>query len=257
MPKKIVFIIFITLVFTSCSSTKETPKNNQLKVQESKIDTSSNTKILHLKKGLINFEYKGEAIININNEEFSGTFELGYLDDIHSIINIYGPFGIHMVSIEIKSDTIKIANLWHKRYYQTHLTINSPELKLSLLKLFRKIVLAEPLIDTVVVTQLIDTLYFKNTFENAEISYTYNLSDNNLIYTNLIINEYIIDLKYNKLSKIELNSYPHNINLEVKNLNAKVLLEIDKIVELKDLNKYKPIDYNKLQKVDDINNLAK
>jgi len=258
MPKKIAYILFLIVfigIFYSCSSIKDTSEKKQSNLKEKTIDSIETFQVLNLRKGLNNFESTGEVTININNDEFSGNFELGYINNKHCILNIYGPFGLNIASVEIKSDSLKIANLWHKKYYQTHTKIKSTELDLNYLELIRKLLIAEPLIDSIIIKNKGDTLDFSHTFDKGKASYKYIISNSNLIFSEVEIEQYQVKLMYNNYKKNDSNYYPYKLVFEIDSLNAKVTFEIEELEILNDLDKYKPIEYNKLQKVNDINKL--
>lgn len=260
MPRKIIYFllsIVLSIILNSCSSVKDSTQKEQQMLHEKTIDTLQHIKRINLRKGLNNFESIGEVTIKVNNDEFSGNFELGYIDKNICIVNVYGPFGINIASIELKSDTIKLANLWHKTYYQTNAKIESTELNLNFLELARKILLAEPLIDSININQNTDTLYFSNSFDKGIASYKYIISTNKLYFSYVEIEKNKLNLNYNNYKKIENSYYPYNIYIEIESLKAIISFEIEELKILKEINKYKPIDYNKLQKVDDIYKLAR
>lgn len=254
---KPVLFISIAILFFACASTNETSKSEKNMQIDTIVVSPSNQLSINLKKELTNFEFLGEVTIYINNDEMSGNIEGGYIDNNKIIINVYGPFGIHFAAIEVKQDTIKVANIWHKRYYKSIVNIKSNELKLSLLELTRKILIAEPFIEKVILDSKKDTLVFQNTFSNGSIGYNYILSNNNLNFTKLIIENYDVKLKYTKYKKINSIYYPMNIIVQTENPKLKLEFQFEELKVLKDLNKYKSIDYNKLEQVDDINKLAK
>lgn len=255
---RIILIIFITSISLSCSSTKKISTSETGQQQEPIMDTTTTQEFkVNLKKALLNYEFEGEIVVQINNDELTGNIEGGYVDKNRMLINVYGPFGIHFASIEVVQDTLKVANLWHKRFYQTNINISNSEIKLTLLDLARKIILAEPLVDSLAIKSKKDTLYFQNTISKGIAEYNYILSNNHLNFKNLKIDNLNIQLKYSKYKTINSNNYPLNIDIEIGEPKMKLQFQIDEIKVLKELDKYKPIDYNKLQKVDDINKLAK
>ena len=260
MPKKIITILIqciIAIIVVACSSTKESTKT-ELKKQDTLIqDENLNPIKVTLKKGLLNFEFEGEVTININGDEMTGNIEGGYIDKNGFYINIFGPFGIHFAAIEINKDTLKIANLWHKRFYQTIVDLQTTEFRLSLLDLARKIIIAEPFVDSIVITTNKDTLDFQTILSYGVIKYQYIQSNNNLIFSKMNIQNYDIKINYSKYRLINANNYPMNISLNVKEPKVNLQFQIEDLKSLTDLNKYKPINYNKLQKVDNINQLAK
>lgn len=250
-------LIIFSLFLFACSSTKDTTKTDITTKTEISIDTSAKLTTIQLKKGLGNFEFSGEVIVKVNSDEFSGNFEGGYIEDDKLILNVFGPFGIHIASIEIIKDTLKIANLWHKKFYQNKININSDEINLTGLELSRKILLAEPLQNQVSLTTQKDTLYFKNNLKNGKIEYNYILTSNKLSFLELKIENNNINLVYSAYKKINDNAYPMEIVIESKDYNSKVKFELEDLKELKDKQKYKPIDYNKLQKVESIEKIAR
>lgn len=260
MLKKIkisIFIVIITIFIISCSSMKDTSHTDNKQIVEEIKDTTSNFVTIPLRKNLANFEFQGEATIFVNDNEVGGNIEGGYVDRNQLILNVFGPFGIHIASIEVKQDTLRIANLWHKRYYQTKVEIKAEEINLSLLELARKIIIAEPLVDKVTLKKISDTLNFEHKFVNGIANYNYFLSKNSLNFKQLNVEKYNISLKYSQYKKIGTNNYPFTIYIEVNEVKTKIRLELEDIKDLKDFQKYKPIDYSKLQKVDEINKLAK
>lgn len=254
---RIILIIFITSISFSCSSTKKISTSETVQQQDSIKDTTTQEFKVNLKKALINYEFEGEIVVQINNDELTGNIEGGYVDKNRMLINVYGPFGIHFASIEVVQDTLKVANLWHKRFYQTNINISNSEIKLTLLDLARKIILAEPLVDSLVMKSKKDTLYFQHTISKGIAEYNYIVSNNHLNFKKLKINNLNIQFKYSKYKTINSNNYPLNIDIEIGEPKMKLQFQIDEMKVLKELDKYKPIDYNKLQKVDDINKLAK
>lgn len=254
---RIFLIIFITSISFSCSSTKKISTLGTVQQNDIIKDTTTQEFKLKLKKALVNYEFEGEITVNINNDEFNGNIEGSYIDKVRLLINVFGPFGIHFASIEVLQDTLKVANLWHKRYYQSKINISNNDIKLTLLDLVRKIILAEPLVDSLVLKSKKDTLYFQNTISKGIVEYNYIVSNNNLNFKKLNIDNLDIRLKYSKYKTINSNSYPMNIDFDINEPKMKIQFQLDELKELKEFGKYKPIDYNKLQKVDEINKLAK
>lgn len=255
--KGISFLMLVTAVMISCSSLKDTAKPDLKHQKELVQDTISKSIIVPLKKSFTDFEFEGEATIFVNNDEINGNIEGGYISKEQLILNVFGPFGIHIASIEVKGDTLKIANLWHKKYYQTKFDIKSKNIELSLLELARKLIIAEPLSDEIMINQNTDTLNFEHNFTNGTASYNYIVSSNYIYYKKLKIEHKDIKLKYSKYKKIGINNYPLQILIEVNEFNIKINLDLEDIRNLNNLQKFKSIDYSKLQKVDEINKLAK
>lgn len=257
---RLLTLLLFSILMWGCASTKEVKKDNDTLSTTSKqtsFEQQPKTFIYQLKKQLESFEFNGEAAIDINGRSYNGNVEGHFIYNNTLVMNVFGPFGIQVARIEIKDDSLIIANLWHKKIYQTNLSINLFNNNLSLSSIARKFLLAEPLLDKQIDSIQKDTLEFIHSLGNHYISYTYDINNQSLNFKKIHIKDYKIKLAYSKYKKLDQSYYPYIMNITIPDEDIKLNFSWAEIKPLSQSNKFKPLDLSKLQKVDDFNLLFK